>query len=209
MDLKKTLSFIVIYLVILYFVYTNHKEILDWITESDSSLLPLMFLLSTLFGVIPVIPFSVFSGLMGSKYGLVIGASINWFGTVAASVIIYLLARYGFADYFTNYLKRFKGISKFNELITRNAFIAILFTRLIPIVPPPVVNVYSGLIKINLATYTIATIIGKLPGMVLYAFVGDRLFSSINDLIYGLVFYVLFLLMILLSYYLWTKVNKN
>ncbi|QOR65033.1 TVP38/TMEM64 family protein [Cytobacillus suaedae] len=207
--MKKTLSFIAIYLGLLYFVYTNHKVILDWISESDPSLLPLMFLLSTLFGVIPVIPFSVFSGLMGSKYGLVIGASINWFGTVAASVIIYLLARYGFSEYFTSYLKRFKGITKFNELITRNAFMAILFTRLIPIVPPPVVNIYSGLIKINLATYTIASIIGKLPGMVLYAYVGDRLFSSVGDLVYGLVFYGLFLLLILIIYYLWTKKSKK
>lgn len=207
--MKKTLSFIVIYIVILYFVYTNHQLIVDWIKESDSSLLPLMLLLSTLFGVIPVIPFSVFAGMMGSKYGLIIGASINWFGTVAASIIIYLLARYGFSEYFTNYLQRFKGITKFNELIKRNAFMAILFTRLIPIVPPPVVNVYSGLIKINLVTYIIATVAGKLPGMVLYAFVGDRLFSSLQDLLYGLVFYIVFLLFILLIYYLWTKTTKK
>jgi uncharacterized membrane protein YdjX (TVP38/TMEM64 family) len=207
--MKKTLTFIGIYILILYFVYINHREILEWITESDPSLLPLMFLFSTLFGVIPVIPFSVFAGMMGSKYGLIIGASINWFGTVAASVIIYLLARYGFSEYFTNYLKRFRGITKFNELIRRNAFMAILFTRLIPIVPPPVVNVYSGLIKINLVTYTVATIVGKLPGMILYAFVGDRLFSSLQDLLYGLVYYILFLLLILIVYFFWNKTNKN
>ncbi|MDF0725639.1 VTT domain-containing protein [Cytobacillus sp. S13-E01] len=203
--MKKTLFFVALYLIIIYFVYLYHKPILDWINQSEPSQIPIMFLLSTFFGIFPVIPFSVFASIMGSKYGLLTGSFINWFGSISAALIIYLLARYTFSDYFKKYLSKFKGLTKFNELITRNAFMAVLFTRLVPIVPPPVVNIYSGVSKMKLSTYAFATMIGKIPGMFVYAYFGEQLFSSTKELIYGLTFYLLFIALVLFLYRRWYK----
>ncbi len=181
---------------------------MSWIKESDTSKLPIMFLLSSFFATIPVVPYTLFAGIMGAKYGIWIGLLINWWGGVTASLIYFLSSRYLFADYFRTYIQKFDGIHKFNGLIEKNAFITILFARMVPIVPPPVVNIYSGLTKMSFLVYLTASAIGKVPPMFMFAFGGSQLFSSIHNLVIGLLSYLLFLLVVYLIYRIWTR-NKE
>lgn len=203
--MKKGIIFLLIYGVVLFIAFTYREPLLVWLNESDLSMLPLMFLLAILFGVIPIVPFSVFAGLMGAKYGIVIGASINWVGSVGASAIFFFLARYLFIEKFQQSIGRYKGIKKFDYIISQNAFIAVLFSRIIPVVPPPVVNIYSGLSRMLFKTYLYATALGKVPGMIAYAYVGNQLFASTHTLFIGIVVYVAFLLVVLLCYRWWYK----
>ncbi|WP_078546442.1 TVP38/TMEM64 family protein [Litchfieldia alkalitelluris] len=206
--MKKWMFVIIGYLLLFYFFYVYHIEILAWIEHSDTKQLPWMFLISTFLSIIPVIPFTLFAGIMGAKYGLIIGALINWFGSVAAAIIIFLVARYMFNISIEVYLKKSKRIISFHRLIKENAFIAILFSRLIPIVPPPVVTIYSGISKIRIRTYTIATMLGKIPGMFLYAYIGNQLFASFEKLMIGILCYVIFIASIVIIYKKWSQ-NKR
>lgn len=140
-----------------------------------------MFLFSAFIATIPIIPFTLFSGLMGAKYGLVVGALVNWFGRIISSAIYFLSARYFFTDFFSVYLKRFKGIDKFQRMIQKNAFVAIFIARTIPVIPPPVVNIYSGVVGIAFLTYI----------------------SSLPKLLISAIFYLIFLIIIILFYKTW------
>ena len=53
--------------------------------------------------------------------------------------------------------------------------------RLIPAFPFFLVNLVSGLTRVNLGTYIIATSIGIIPGSFVFAFAGKQL-GSINSL---------------------------
>jgi uncharacterized membrane protein YdjX (TVP38/TMEM64 family) len=53
--------------------------------------------------------------------------------------------------------------------------------RLIPAFPFFLVNLVSGLTRINVGTYIVATAIGTLPGSFVYAFAGRQL-GTINSL---------------------------
>lgn len=207
--MKKILTFVIIYGAILIFAFINRDFLLEWLNHSDLSDLPLMIFLAILFGIIPIVPFSIFAGMMGAKYGILIGTAINWVGTVGASAIIFIVARYFFVEYFQLYLSRFEKVKRFDEIINRNAFVAVFFVRVIPIVPPPVVNIYSGLCSMSFTTYILATSIGKIPGMVIYAFLGNQLFTSIKTLVLGIVIYVGFLAIVLSFYKIWIKSTKN
>ncbi len=46
-------------------------------------------------------------------------------------------------NFFTKYMTRFKGVQKFKTMLEKNAFIAIFVARMIAIIPPPVINIYS------------------------------------------------------------------
>lgn len=193
------------YGLILLTAFYYRDFLLDWLQDSDFSHLPLMFFLAVLFSIIPIVPFTIFAGMMGMKYGVWIGGVINWFGTVGAAVIFFLLARYFFVHEFKQYVSRFKGYEKWNSIITKNSFITVLFARLIFIVPAPVINIGSGLSPIPFKIYFLATAIGELPSMIIYAFLGNQLFTSIQTFMYGLSLYLGFVLIIWLIYRRWLK----
>ncbi|WP_221566575.1 TVP38/TMEM64 family protein [Alkalihalobacillus sp. TS-13] len=199
---------LVVYLIVVIIVYLNKEFLWEWIQDSDLTDLPYMFLLSAFIATVPVVPFTVFAGLMGVKYGTFTGLLINWWGGVTASIIYFLLARHMFAGFFGNYIKQFRGIHRFNYMIEKNAFIAILFSRLVPVIPPPVVNIYSGLTKISFWIYLSASAIGKLPPMFIFAYGGDHIFSSWRYTVAGLSAYVLFLFIVFLIYRVWVR-NKT
>lgn len=203
--MKKGILFIMIYGIILSIGFLYREPLFTWLNQGSLAQLPYMFFPAILFSVIPIIPFSVFAGLMGAKYGILVGATINWVGSVAASAIFFLLARYFFEEKFQGYISKYKGIKKFDHIISQNAFIAVLFSRMIPVVPPPVVNIYSGLSTMLFRTYFYATALGKVPGMIVYAFVGNQLFETNHRFFSGIIIYVGFLLVVLLLYRWWYK----
>ncbi|MEH7389501.1 TVP38/TMEM64 family protein [Bacillus sp. JJ1474] len=192
------------YLVILIIGLFNKDLIFAWIQKSDPSDLPLMFFLSVLTAAIPFIPFTLFAGLMGAKYGVLIGTLINWTGGFLAAILYFFLARIFFRNHFSHYLKRINRIQRFQHMLEKNAFIAILLVRLSAILPPPVVNIYTGVSNISFGTYFTATAFGLMPPMFMVAFSGKQIFSSILFLSIGLCIYVLFLLCIFLVYRYWS-----
>jgi uncharacterized membrane protein YdjX (TVP38/TMEM64 family) len=196
---------VVVYLIVVTIAFLNKEFLMKWIEDSDPSYLPLMFVLSTFFATVPVVPFTLFAGIMGAKYGILMGLLINWTGGLSASVIYFLLARYMFSNFFKKYIKQYRGINKFNSMIEKNAFFAIFFARMVPIIPPPVINVYSGLTKISFLTYFSASAIGKIPPMFIYAFAGDQIFLSFQNFLFGITTYILFLLIIFLTYRTWSR----
>ncbi|WP_067727430.1 TVP38/TMEM64 family protein [Oceanobacillus damuensis] len=203
--MKKGIFIGIIYLIMIYMAFLYREPLMDWLDQSDISQLPFMFFLSVFFGVIPVIPFSVFAGLMGVKYGILLGTVINLTGSAGAAVIFFIFARYFFVQQFQTYIAKFSKIKKFDYTISQNAFVAVLFSRLIPVVPPPVVNIYSGLSTMQFKVYAAATVIGQIPGMIVYAYLGNQLFTSTHAFIFGISIYAGFILLVLIIYRWWFK----
>lgn len=151
--MKKGVFLAIIYGIVLITAFYFRDFLLHWLHESDVSHLPFMFFLSILFGLIPMIPFTVFAGTMGAKYGILLGSIINWFGSVGAVVIIFVLVRYLSVNNLQQYANRFKRLNKFNEMIARNAFFSVFIARIIHIIPPMVVHIYSVLSSMSFKTF--------------------------------------------------------
>ena len=73
------------------------------------------------------------------------------------------------------------GWSRFSRALRRDAFSYLLTLRLIPLFPFFVVNLVSGLTRMNVGTYVVATAIGIIPGSFVYAYAGRQL-GTINSL---------------------------
>ncbi|MUK87929.1 TVP38/TMEM64 family protein [Ornithinibacillus sp. L9] len=190
---------------ILFIAFLYREPLLLWLNQSSLAQLPIMFLLAILFSTIPIVPFTVFAGLMGAKYFVWIGAAINWTGSVGAAVIFFVLARYFFVEQFQKYISKYDKVQKFDRIISQNAFIAILFTRMIPIIPTPVVNIYSGISSMLFRQYIAATALGQIPGMIVYAYLGNQLFTSLWAFFMGILIYVGFILLVIPIYRRWNK----
>jgi uncharacterized membrane protein YdjX (TVP38/TMEM64 family) len=80
---------------------------------------------------------------------------------------------------------------------------------MIPIVPPPVVNVYSGLSSMMFKTYILATALGKIPGTIIFAYLGNQLFVSFHSFFLGAFIYILFIIIVVLIYRRWYKAKSK
>lgn len=100
-------------------------------------------------------------------------------GATTGATVAFLTARYVLRD--TVEQKFGKWLASFQEGFARNAFSYLLTLRLIPLFPFFVVNLVSGLTRVNVGTYVAATAIGIIPGSFVYAYAGRQL-GTINSL---------------------------
>ncbi|MGF7048540.1 putative membrane protein YdjX (TVP38/TMEM64 family) [Paenibacillus sp. DS2015] len=189
---------LLLYVLLLGIAFINKTVIWDWMNRNDS--LTLLITMATLFALFPIVPYKLVIATLGYTSGIVWASIISWLGTMLAGVIVYGLVRYAFREQGRRYLAKKPWIQSFTTTIETHPFIAIMIARLLPIVPQMAVNIFAGVASISLWRYTLASGIGKLPGIVLYAYLGENLASSPYTSLSVLAIYLL-LLGIVLSLY--------
>ncbi|MCR8630970.1 TVP38/TMEM64 family protein [Paenibacillus radicis (ex Xue et al. 2023)] len=191
--------------ILIFYMYRN--EIVSWLQNGEAPL-ALIFLIAVGFILFPVIPFKIIIGMLGYFYGSLLGALISWLAASVGSVIIYLLVQIFFQKQGRAYLAKFNKLERLTQTIEHHPFWTIVFARMIPVLPQALVNVYSALLSIRLLTYAVASAVGKIPAMLVYAYIGEHLFSGVYKLLMAIGIYALFLLVTYLIYRRWVH-NKR
>jgi uncharacterized membrane protein YdjX (TVP38/TMEM64 family) len=194
----KKLGMALVYAAIGGLVYFYGDSILVWIRSTDSIML--MMFMAVIMALFPVIPYPVVGGVIGAALGPVVGGIVTWVGSTAASILMFMFIRYGYQEWGDRVLYRYNRLGKVTTMFERNAFLTILFTRLIPFIPSIVINVYAALSKVTLASYSIASALGKIPAMLLFSMVGDHLMTDPSHIIITIGIYGVFLAITLMVY---------
>ncbi len=114
-------------------------------------------------------------------FGTVLGTVYVNLAATSGATLAFLAARYLFRDAVE---RRFGvKIESIQRGFARNPVSYLLTLRLIPLFPFFLVNLASGLTRIRLSTYVVATAIGILPGSAVYANAGRQLgaIDSLRD----------------------------
>lgn len=199
----KKLFLAVIYLGLAFLIYVYSEPILAWFQNAEHMLL--IILMATVMALFPIIPYPIVGGVIGAALGPALGAAITWIGSAAASILMFLFVRYGYQEWGARALYRYKSISKITTLFERNSFLTILFARLLPFIPSIIINVYAALSRVSFLSYAVASSIGKIPAMLLFAMVGDNLASNPKSILITVAVYGLFLAISLTAYRLWQR----
>ena len=109
----------------------------------------------------------------GFAFGAVLGTLFVNLGATTGATLAFLTARYVLRD--TVEQKFGTSLRPFQEGFAKNAFSYLLTLRLIPLFPFFVVNLVSGLTRVNAGTYIGATALGIIPGSFVYAYAGRQL----------------------------------
>ncbi|MEE8124356.1 MAG: TVP38/TMEM64 family protein [Nitrospirales bacterium] len=115
----------------------------------------------------------------GFLFGSVMGTVFVNLGATAGATLAFLVARYLLHDWVEH--KFGERLGPIQAGFSQNAFSYLMTLRLIPAFPFFLVNLVSGLTRVNLGTYVLATSIGIIPGSFVFAFAGQQL-GSINSL---------------------------
>jgi uncharacterized membrane protein YdjX (TVP38/TMEM64 family) len=187
-----------IYLLILGVAFVYKSNIWNWMNSSHSPII--LILIATLLAIFPILPYKVVIVTLGYAYGTVWASLIGWLGTMLAGIVVYGIVRYAFREHGRRYLSRQRSLHSFTTLAETHPFLAITLARLLPILPQMGVNIFAGVASIPLCTYIFASGLGKIPGIILYAYLGGNLLTHPLASFVMLLVYLLLIIWIFIVY---------
>lgn len=147
----------------------NPQKIVDTVTSGGwgaATVFCIAFVSGGSLGVPPAI-FVVAAGLLW-PFWPALGLSLA--GGMAAAAFGYLLSRYIARDFCQRHIPR--RVRRYNEQLRQQGLKTVIMLRLVFYLFPPV-SWMIGLSRIRVRDYFLGTLIGALPGTVLYTLVGD------------------------------------
>jgi uncharacterized membrane protein YdjX (TVP38/TMEM64 family) len=158
----------------------DNRDALLSFTETHAAVAAALFVLTYVAVTGLSLPGAVILTLAGGfLFGFVWGTLFVNLGATTGATLAFLASRYLLSDWVER--KFGKWLGPVQQGFTNNAFSYLLTLRLIPLFPFFVVNLVSGLTRMNVGTYVVATALGIIPGSFVYAYAGRQL-GTINSL---------------------------
>jgi uncharacterized membrane protein YdjX (TVP38/TMEM64 family) len=152
----------------------------DWAT-SVGPWFPLAFLAAHIAVTVLPFPRTAFTLAAGLLFGPVLGIALAVTASTASAVIALLLVRA--AGWQLNRLVRHDSVEKVDARLRARGWIAVMSLRLIPVVPFSVINYAVGASAVRVLPYTLATLVGVLPGTAAVVILGDALTGDVSPLL--------------------------
>jgi uncharacterized membrane protein YdjX (TVP38/TMEM64 family) len=148
----------------------NHAELTAWVA-ANGALAALIFVL----GYATAIAFSLPIGMLvtplaGYLFGPWLGACLAIIGATLGAIAVFLAARTAFYDLF--HARAGAALARFEQGFRRDGFSYLLFLRLVPLFPFWLVNIVPALLGMRLDRFALGTLIGIIPGCVVYSSIG-------------------------------------
>ncbi|MFA6075199.1 MAG: TVP38/TMEM64 family protein [Negativicutes bacterium] len=127
-----------------------------------------------------VFPFMLLEGAAGIIYGFFWGTLLSWVGEVAGALVMFFVARYFFRDYVHGLLIKSKYMKQAEDYSSKKGFWILLYARLFPLAPSGIITAVAAISQIKFRDFILATIIGKLPPIIIKVLMGHDL-AFINN----------------------------
>lgn len=129
-----------------------------------------VMIVQTIIAPIPSEALLMFAGAIGMDIFdvLIFGGS----GLVIGSVIAFFIARRGGRSVVVKIIGE-RWTDSVDAWVSKNGTKAILFTRLIPVIPFDLISYVSGVTSIRFRDYFVATVIGAIPRTIFLAYAGS------------------------------------
>jgi uncharacterized membrane protein YdjX (TVP38/TMEM64 family) len=158
---------------------SEHHEALRALVADNGVLASAAYLLAYAVAVALSIPGAAVLTIAGGfMFGIVWGSLLVVSGATLGAVAIFLAARTALGDV----LRRRAGpwVQKLEAGFRENAFSYLLTLRLIPVVPFWLVNIVPAFFGVRLGTFALSTVLGIVPGTVVYVGVGNGLGATLD-----------------------------
>ena len=149
----------------------NRAELLDWVSARPF-VAPLVYVIIYAVAVSFSLPGAAVLTITGGfLFGTVFGSAYAVIGATIGAVVVFLAARTALGD--TLRAKADGAIKRMEEGFREDAFSYLLVLRLVPLFPFFIVNLVPAFLGVGLGVYAAATLIGIIPGALVFASVGS------------------------------------
>lgn len=113
---------------------------------------------------------NLLAGVAGALFGLAGGIALSWVASMVSALVGFLVAR----RLGREAVAQMTGprITKVEDVLRQQGFIAVVVARLTPVLPFTIVNYGAGVSAISRRDFVLGTAVGVLPGTVGYAALG-------------------------------------
>ncbi|MEE2033007.1 TVP38/TMEM64 family protein [Rhodococcus chondri] len=159
--------------------YPSIAQIRAWSEAVDGPVLILAFFAVHALTTISPIPRTVFTLSAGVLFGSAVGIAVTLAATTVSAVLAFLLVRAVGRGLVASHLTH-PAAKAIDLRLARRGWLAVGSLRLIAAAPFFVVNCCCAVSSVRLVPYTLATIVGILPGTVAVVLLGDVLTGQTN-----------------------------
>jgi uncharacterized membrane protein YdjX (TVP38/TMEM64 family) len=139
---------------------------------------PLVYMLLYAVGPSFLVPGAVMTIAGGLAFGTTWGSIYSLIGADVGAVVAFGAGRFLGRSFVESVVgPRFETMMK---RIARNGFQIILYLRIVPVIPYNALNLLAGATPITFRDYFWASMIGMIPGTILFAFLGDALWHPLS-----------------------------
>lgn len=153
--------------------------------------------------VLPVFPYMILAAAGGALFGFKLGFFLAWSGALTGACLAYWICRLAGSEWVIETIE-----SRFSydlrQIDRRLAFWSIVFARVLPVLPTPIINAAAALAGVPFRIFFFSSAIGKLPSALLYTGLGLCLVQA-GDIRLTSLLLVLVLLLLLGGRYLRRK----
>lgn len=116
---------------------------------------------------------SILTMTAGFLFGLYWGSFIAVIAATIGATLLFLVARTSLGEFTRRRTQ--SALSKLQDGFAKNALSYLLFLRLVPAFPFWLINLAAAFLNVRLRTFVLGTLLGIIPGAVVYASVGSGL----------------------------------
>jgi uncharacterized membrane protein YdjX (TVP38/TMEM64 family) len=172
---KTVLKVIVLVLILTLAWYLNSsglfESLIDWIKSLGSLTVP-VFILFYALSIVFFVPSIIFTFSAGIIFNLGFGILFSLIGQGIGSTLALLIGRYMARDYVESKFKDHKKFQTLSKLVAEKGWKIISLARLSPIFPFLIGNYAFGVTKINPFVYCWSSILGSIPALSVYVYLG-------------------------------------
>jgi len=155
-------------------VAPSSDELRDWGDDLGAAgplLWPLVFALVNF-----VVPWPILAGATGAVFGTAAGTPIALAGVLLAATLQFGVARTTAGEHLRGRVQA--RVPRIDALLARNGFLAVFYSRIVPLVPWGLVTYAAGLARVRLRDLLLGTVAGGTPKVFAYVALG----GSFDDL---------------------------
>lgn len=190
-------------------------EILETINELINNLISMLgnagAILGCLFilveSILPVLPLSVFITLNFMTFGKFLGFIISWICTILGCMLSFYIFKNGLSIKLFNKFKNNKKLVKVMTSVENMSFRKLVVLIAIPFTPAFLVNIASGISRMDTKKFFFAIVIGKISLVYFWGYIGVSLIDSISNPIILVKVIIMVVVMYLISFVFSKKTN--
>ncbi len=154
----------------------HQQQLLDW-RAAHLGLAAVSFVLVYVVIVAFSLPGAAIASITGGfLFGLWGGTVLNVLAASIGAMIIFAAVRVGLGQALTARIDASEGkIKKLKTALAENEISVLFILRLVPVVPFFVANVVPALVGVRFANYALTTVLGIIPGGIVYTSIGSGL----------------------------------
>lgn len=147
-------------------------HVLEW-TKGLGAWGPIFVALFYIVACVLFLPGSVLTLGAGFLFGVPTGLLSAWIGATLGACAAFLVGRTLARDWVARKVAGNRKFEAIDEAVGREGFKIVLLLRLSPVFPFNFLNYALGLTKVSFGSYALASLIGMLPGGLMYVYFGS------------------------------------